>query len=133
MGYKRVAKPSDEELRRLIVDERMKLSDIGQLYNVRHSTVSNWKAHLGIQQGIIVPFTKVDLISLYSEAGLTECEIAERFNVSQRTVGRYRGLWGIPNLDRKDRQELTNPINLTPFQQDVIRGTMLGGCTFKAS
>ncbi len=30
------------------------------------------------------------------------------------------------NLDRKDRQELTNPINLTPFQQDVIRGTMLG-------
>lgn len=119
-------KPTDEQLRKMIVEQRMKLSDIGKIYGVRHSTVSNWKKALGIAPGIVVPFTKEDLIREYVENGKTQYEIADVYKVSQKMVGDYLRDWGIEIISVPERTQKLSPVVLTSFQEDLVEGMLLG-------
>jgi hypothetical protein len=122
---KRVNKPSDSVLRKMILEDRMKLSDIGKIFGVRHSTVSNWKKALEIPGGIPIPFTREDLIS-WTRQGKTQKEIATLTGVTQTTVGRHMSDWGLEVLPGDFRHEILSPVVLTDLQRSLIRGTLLG-------
>lgn len=130
---KKNEKPSDEYLRELIVNRRMKLSDIGKMFNVRHSTISNWKKALDIPGGIIIPFGKDDLEFHYHGCGRTQSEIAEIYGVTQTTISRYMIEWNVETIGIDDRREITDPVELTELQDDLVRGTILGDAHLRRS
>jgi transposase/SAM-dependent methyltransferase len=72
----------------------------------------------------VIGLTPEILHTLYVEEGLSETEIAKRFNTHQVMINRRRKAWGIQTILRSDRLDL--PEALTDRQVSILLGSMLG-------
>jgi recombination protein RecA len=70
--------------------------------------------------------TKEKLVELYVDKNLTTYEIAEFFNVSRRTVGRWFRQYDIPVNPKQRKYQKAKKIPFTKEQKEMIVGTLLG-------
>jgi hypothetical protein len=119
-------KPSEEQLRRWLLEERKSTDEVAALVGVTRQAVWTWKKQMGIQVGFIQPFTRDDLEYRYYELGETQRQIGEFFGVDQVRVSHWMIKWGLDAIPPDERNEIVNPVVLSDLQEDIIRGTMLG-------
>jgi hypothetical protein len=73
--------------------------------------------------------TPLTLRDLYLRQLKTETEIASLFGTYQVHIGRIRVAWGIPVLGRTGRMTVSLPSVLSPYQEQVLIGSLLGDGT----
>lgn len=90
---------SDAELRELYVDEEYTLTDIADELGIATGTAYEWVADAGVEMRTQADYGKRPpadtLRELYHEDGLTQSEIAERFDASPGTVSEWCSYYGI--------------------------------------
>jgi DNA-binding XRE family transcriptional regulator len=94
-------KPSKEELERLYRQERIPPGKIAKRLGVRENRVRGWMEDYGIPRDAFrkmpsFEITEEQLRDLYISEGLSRDQIAERLDVSDRTVGRWIKSFSLP-------------------------------------
>lgn len=101
-----MAKPPKEQLYDEYYNQKMSYPEIADRYGVADSTVGRWMREYDIGPGKggsrPIPADKGDLERMYYDEGLSQTEIAEKFDVSQRVISSRMREHGIAPGKRVD-------------------------------
>lgn len=104
-------KPSKDVLERMYVTEGLTQYQIARKFNVHRRTIGTWLRSFDIQtrgtgtSRVLIP-TMDELVELYINHGMSQCQIAIKYNVSQSTVKNWLRDLGINTRGRPYQSDM---------------------------